>query len=96
MINLALPKQGVVIGKKKILRKAGFLSVECDAHDFMQAWLWVVDHPYATVTPADGTFALTDVPPGAYKLKVWHEALGEKTLDVTVEAGKAASIVVVF
>jgi hypothetical protein len=96
VINLALPRQGLEIGKKKILRKSGLLSVQCDAHDFMQAWVWVVDHPYAVVTPADGSFTLEDVPPGTHQLRVWHEALGEKTVSVTVEAGKTASIDVGF
>ena len=92
VINLALPKQGVEIGKKKILRKPGLLSVQCDAHDFMQAWVWVAENPYAVVTGGDGSFSLSDVPAGSYKLTVWHEELGEKTVDVTVEAGKAASV----
>ena len=92
VINLALPKQGVEIGKKKILRKPGLLSVQCDAHDFMQAWIWVAENPYAVLTGDDGSFSLSDVPAGSYKLTIWHEELGEKTVDVTVEAGKAASI----
>jgi hypothetical protein len=57
----------------------------------MQAWVWVLEHPYAVVTGADGSFELTDVPAGSYKLTVWHEALGEKTVDVTVGAGKATT-----
>ena len=92
VINLALPKQGVEIRKKQMLRKAGLLSVECDAHDFMQGWLWVVENPYAVVTDASGGFALEDVPAGSYRLRIWHEALGEKTVDVTVEAGKTAAV----
>jgi hypothetical protein len=92
VINLALPKQGVEIGKKKILRKPGLLSVQCDAHDFMQAWVWVAENPYAVVTGDDGSFSLSDVPAGSYKLTIWHEELGEKTVDVTVEAGKAANV----
>ena len=92
VINLALPKQGLEIGKKKILRKSGLLSVLCDAHDFMQGWVWVAENPYAVVTGDDGSFSLGDVPAGSYKLTIWHEALGEKTVDVKVEAGKAASV----
>lgn len=96
VINLALPRQGLVIGKKKILRKAGLLSIECDAHDFMQAWTWVVEHPYAATTPADGSFSLDAVPPGSYKLRIWHEALGEKIVSVKVTAGKTTSVDVSF
>ena len=91
VINLALPREGLEISKPKILRKAGLLSLECDAHDFMQAWIWVLEHPYAVVTDSDGSFELSDVPAGSYKLTVWHEALGEKTVDVTVEADKTTA-----
>lgn len=91
IINLALPKQGLEISKPKILAKAGLLSLQCDAHNFMQGWIWVLEHPYAAVTGSDGSFELKDVPAGSYKLTVWHEALGEKTVDVTVGAGKATT-----
>jgi len=45
---------------------------------------------------ADGTFTLDGVPPGSYELRVWHESLGEQVVDVTVEAGKTASIHVTY
>lgn len=96
IINLALPKQGLEISKPKILAKAGLLSLTCDAHDFMQGWIWVLEHPYAVVTGSDGSFELKDVPAGSYKLTVWHEALGEKTVNVTVGAGKATTTDVTF
>jgi len=92
LMNLALPKQGTLLKKKKILKKAGLKPVQCDAHDFMFAYVWSVAHPYAMVTGADGNFELTDVPAGSYKLTIWHEALGEKVVDVTVEAGKTATV----
>jgi len=91
VINLALPKEGIEISKSKILRKPGLLSLECDSHDFMQGWVWVLEHPYAVVTGSDGSFELSNVPAGSYKLTVWHEGLGEKTVEVTVGAGKATA-----
>jgi len=91
IINLALPKQGLEISKSKILRKPGLVSLQCDAHDFMQGWIWVLEHPYAVVTDSDGSFELSNVPAGSYKLTVWHEALGEKTVDVKVEAAKTTA-----
>jgi len=92
VINLALPRQGVEISQKKILCKQGLLSVECDAHDFMQGWLWVVENPYPALTDVSGGFALEDVPAGSYRLRMWREALGEKTVDVAVEVGKTAAV----
>lgn len=94
LINLALPKKGQILENDKVLRKEGLISVECDAHDFMQGFIWSLPHPYAEVTGPNGSFKLTDVPAGTYNLKIWHEALGEKIVSVTVEAGKDAKVAV--
>lgn len=90
MYNIALPLQDVVI--KKPLRKDGLVTVKCDAHEWMLGYVYVAKHPYATVSAADGSFALKDVPPGNYKVKIWHEKLGEVTKDVTVTAGGTATL----
>ncbi|MEO6096059.1 MAG: hypothetical protein ABIW76_10330 [Fibrobacteria bacterium] len=92
LINMALPKKGQVVENTKILRKEGLISVECDAHDFMQGYIWALPHPYAAVTGPAGEFILADVPAGTYTLKIWHEALGAKTVQVKVEAGKDAKV----
>ncbi len=92
VINLALPRQDQEIKKGKILRKSGLLSVLCDAHDFMQAWVWSLPHPYGVVTDAKGSFKLTDVPAGKHTLKIWHEKFGEKVVDVTVKSGKTTNL----
>jgi len=78
----------LVAGERK---RNVIISLECDSHDFMQGWIWVLEHPYAVVTGSDGSFELNDVPVGSYKLTVWHEGLGEKTVEVTVGAGKATA-----
>ena len=87
-----MPKKGQVIENAKILRKEGLVSVQCDAHDFMQGYIWVLPNEYGAVSGADGSFKIADVPPGSYTLKVWHEALGEKSVKVTVEEGKDAKV----
>nr|NIS40998.1 carboxypeptidase regulatory-like domain-containing protein [Desulfuromonadales bacterium] len=52
----------------------------------MLGWVQVVENPYYFQTGADGTFSITDVPPGDYTLVVWQETLGEKEMPVTVAA----------
>lgn len=61
-------------------------KVTCDAHGWMSGWLVVQDHPYYVVTDANGAFQLTEVPPGDYELKIWHETLGETAQKVSVKA----------
>jgi hypothetical protein len=50
----------------------------------MQAWIGVLDHPYFTVTGADGRFVLKDVPPGDYVVEAWHERFGTREARVSV------------
>ena len=67
------------------------ISVRCDLHPWMQGWLGVVDHPYFAVTGTDGTFALSEVPPGDYTVAVWHERLGTAETRATVAPRGAAT-----
>jgi plastocyanin len=62
------------------------VSVRCDLHPWMQAWVGALDHPYFAVTGADGRFRLTDVPPGDYVVAAWHEALGTRETRVSLAA----------
>jgi hypothetical protein len=72
VFNLALPIQGQTI--KRRVRKTGMITVTCDSHPHMRSHLLVLDHPYFAVTDENGAFTLADVPPGKYKLTVWHES----------------------
>ncbi|HYD50307.1 MAG TPA: carboxypeptidase regulatory-like domain-containing protein [Terriglobales bacterium] len=84
-INRAQPKFKKVMGET--FKEPETIRVTCDAHGWMQGWIVVTDHPYYAVTDDSGNFKLTDVPPGDYELKVWHEKLGEQTQKVTVAGG---------
>jgi hypothetical protein len=67
------------------------IRVKCDAHKWMRAWIWELDHPYFATTGEDGHFTIKDVPPGTYTLVAWHEAAGENSASVTVVAGKTVT-----
>ena len=66
------------------------VPVKCDTHEWMSGVIVVADHPYYAKTDASGSYRLTDIPPGDYDVKVWHEKLGEKTARVKVAPGKEA------
>jgi len=72
------------------------VPVGCDVHKWMHSTIVVVDNPYAVVTGADGSYTLTDVPPGSYTIEVWHAELGKQTTNVTVEASQEATADVDF
>ena len=72
------------------------LSVTCDYHGWMKAFHLPVDHPYATVTDANGKFSIPDVPPGTHSFVVWHESVQgnfiERKLSVVVKPGTTAEV----
>lgn len=71
--------------------KAEIVRIDCDLHSWMRSWVVVADHPYYRVTQADGAFAYDNLPPGRYRLQIWHERLGTVARDVMVpDKGSAA------
>ena len=71
----------------------GLHAIDCNVlHTWMKAWIFVADHPYATVTETDGGFVLAEVPPGAYALRIWHERLGERRRAVEIEPGQRLAV----
>jgi len=87
--NVAMPVKDQREARK--LDKPGLVRVRCDVHDWMGAFVLVVEGP-AAVTGADGTFRIQGVPPGTYTVKAWHEKLGEQTARVTVPASGDAAV----
>jgi hypothetical protein len=91
--NIPLPDVGEI---KKDMKKTGLLSVRCDAHGWMQGWLYVAAHPYVAITGEDGSYAIDDLPAGEYTVRVWHERaapLGkEKTAKLKVVKGEVNTL----
>ncbi|OYW18899.1 MAG: hypothetical protein B7Z55_09810 [Planctomycetales bacterium 12-60-4] len=69
-------------------------QVGCDIHPWMVAYHLPVDHPWAVVTGADGTFEIANVPSGKHDFKVWHEKGGEleKALSVVITPNETSTI----
>jgi hypothetical protein len=61
-----------------------YIPIGCDVHEWMSAYVSVLDHPYFATTGDDGTFSLPNLPPGTYTVVAWHEEYGEQTMSVTV------------
>ncbi len=84
--NLAMPFKGQKV--KKSFRKPEIgIHVTCNVHNWMSAYICVVDNPYYAVSGKDGSFTIDGIPDGTYTIAAWHEKLGEKTAQVTVKGG---------
>jgi plastocyanin len=72
---------------RKPLITAGIVKISCEVHPWMTAYIVVTEHPYHSISDVYGEYEITDVPPGFYQLKVWHESLGTLEKRIEVKAG---------
>lgn len=73
--------------------KTGVVDVYCNIHPNMWAQILVLDNPFFTTSAKDGTFELSKLPPGSYKLAAWVTGNSEPARqDVKVEPGKRVEL----
>jgi plastocyanin len=65
-------------------RRAGVVRVFCNIHPSMSAVIVVLRSPYFAVSNKSGVVEISNVPPGSYRLHVFHERATEQTLDALV------------
>lgn len=58
-----------------VFEKSGAVSLGCNIHDHMAAFLYVAPSPYIGITNENGLVELNDVPPGTYLLWTRHPRL---------------------
>ena len=91
--NVALPAPMSV---SRVVRRPGIITVLCDVHGWMKAFIRVDDHPFHDVTDESGFFEIDAIPPGSYVVEFWHEKLGTQQVQVQIESGETAHIEVVY
>ena len=64
--------------------KPEIIRIVCDLHPWMASWVVVAAHPFYAITGVDGQFAFDNLPPGQYRLQIWHERLGTASAQVTI------------
>jgi plastocyanin len=65
---------------------------KCDVHNWMSAYVGVLNHPYFAVTANGGAFELKNLPAGTYTIEAWHEKLGTQTQTVTLSEKDAKPV----
>lgn len=85
-----IPLHGGSIDESIVIDRPGVVPVGCNIHDWMLAYVVVVDSPWFARSEAAGTATLTDLPPGRYTLEAWHPQLrGNLTAEVSLPAADA-------
>ncbi len=86
VFNIAQPVKGFRF-PVKYFKTPGIYSAACDAgHPWMSAYVVVAGHPYYVQSAANGHYSLENVPPGTYKIKMWHEGVAVSRTEM--EGGK--------
>ena len=70
----------------------GHVLLGCDLHYWARAWVIVDRAPFSAVTDADGRYAFEGVPPGEWRLTVWHERLGTSVREISVRESGSATL----
>jgi plastocyanin len=64
----------------------GLVTIGCNIHDWMIAYVLVLATPYYAKPAAAGTALISSLPPGHYRLEVWHPRLAAEVTRAVVVA----------
>jgi len=94
LFNVGLPHWRAVT---KRLDRRGVVRIDCDVlHTWMSAAIVVTESPYFAVSDDSGNFVLDRLPVGRYRVEVWHEKLGVKSMLFSVTGDSVVSLDVVY
>lgn len=88
--NLGEYEPGVV--KKVAFDAVGITRLGCRIHAEMSGYVITLQNPFFALTERDGSFTISDVPPGRYRLSYFHERIQEAPIEVTVQPGAEAVV----
>ncbi|MGH7646312.1 MAG: methylamine utilization protein [Gemmatimonadales bacterium] len=73
----------------------GLARIYCNVHPRMVSYVIVAANRYFTQPGTDGSFALDSVPPGRYRLHVWHERVAAEVVkDLVVPVAGVTDVAV--
>jgi hypothetical protein len=67
-----------------VFDRPGIVTLGCNIHDWMVAYVIVLSTPYYAKTGSDGTAEVSGLPPGHYRLEVWHPRAGTVSRDLVI------------
>ena len=90
--NEGQPVQGMVSTKHLDKPEITPFKVKCDVHGWMKSYWAVMPHPFYSVSQTNGTFTISNLPPGSYTIVAWHEKYGQQEQQVTVGAKESKAV----
>lgn len=85
-----------IVDERVFTAREVMVPFKCDVHNWMHAYVGVMDHPYFAVTRNGGRFELAKLPAGTYTVAAWHEKLGTLTQRVTLGEKESKEIAFTF
>ena len=89
--NFDLPLYAGTPDAPLLFDKPGIVTIGCNIHDWMKAYVCVVETPFFAVTGADGRAQLRGLAPGAYRVEVWQPGLKGQPLQQQATVGGAST-----
>jgi plastocyanin len=82
------------MAKQVVFDVPGVVAIGCNVHDWMIAYVVVLDTPWFAKSGADGTARIAAAPPGRYRAEVWQPRLDHPATRELTIAGDAPSTLV--
>lgn len=88
------PVKSFNIGKRltgetiyQAFEKPGVVQVFCNIHTNMSAYILVLDTPFFQRVSGQGTFRFDGLPPGTYRVEIFHPDFKGEPVEIRLEAG---------
>jgi plastocyanin len=69
------------------LANPGLVKLYCNIHHQMNAYVWVVTTPFVQLLGGRRQVRFQEVPPGEYRLRLWHPETGDREWPVRIGPG---------
>jgi hypothetical protein len=73
------------VTERNVFGNPGVVRLFCDIHAEMAGVILVVGTPYVTRVGADGSYRMSEIPPGAYRAIAWHPLAGADTVAIDLQ-----------
>ena len=81
VFHVAIPGKEQEVDITRRLTRPGVLRILTERDPNMNAWMVIHDNPYVALTDERGAFRIDAIPPGAYRVTMWHQGFRRRGTD---------------